>query len=200
MARPLTIILVVLVVVGGLTGIVIYSGVYNIGADAPHTRLVHGLFQQLRESSITRHSKNIPIPADLGDRRRIGVGAGLYQEMCVGCHVAPGVEKTEMSQGLYPPAPDLARVAGRPAAEQFWIIKHGIKSTAMPAWGKTHTDELIWDMVAFLQALPKMNAQQYEAAVASAPESHEGMVKDMHGEHETASEPHTHAHAETHTH
>lgn len=97
-----------------------------------------------------------------------------------------------MSQGLYPSAPDLARTNLSPA-EQFWTIKHGIKLTAMPAWGKTHSDELIWDMVAFIQKLPSMSPEQYKKIVASAPEDHEEIMEHMSGEkHDTASEPHSH--------
>ena len=94
-----------------------------------------------------------------------------------------------MSQGLYPAAPELARRDDLSPAEQFWVIKHGVKLTAMPAWGKTHNDELIWDMVAFLQALPKMSPQQYKTTVASAPEDHEEMMNDMHAEHESSAQP-----------
>ena len=48
--------------------------------------------------------------------------------------------------------------------EAFWIIKHGIKMTAMPAWSKTHTDAQLWDLVAFLDKLPKMTPAQYAEA------------------------------------
>lgn len=191
-----TFMLVILLVLAAFAGIYIYVGAYNIAADAPHSRLVYGTLDALREKSIAARSRGIRAPADLGSPERIAVGAGLYQEMCTGCHLGPGVEKSELSQGLYPPAPELARGDDLSPAEQFWTIKHGVKLSAMPAWGKTHSDELIWDMVAFIRQLPRMSAQQYQAAVASAPESHEEMMKDMHGEHETASMPHAHPDAE----
>src|SRR3546814_19664934 len=87
-------------------------------------------------------------------------GAGLYTEMCSGCHLAPGLEKSEISQGLYPRAPELFREPQRSAKEQFWIIKHGVKLTAMPAWGKNHSDELIWDKVDFVRQVPKMRSEE----------------------------------------
>jgi mono/diheme cytochrome c family protein len=121
--------------------------------------------------------------------------------MCTGCHLGPGMERSEMSQGLYPPAPELARQSDRSAAERFWIIKHGVKLSAMPAWGKTHDDQLIWDMVAFIGTLPKLSPEQYKAAIASAPEDHEEIMKEMTGGHspETGAEakhehPHEHSH------
>lgn len=168
-----------LVLIAAFGGIFIYAGVYNIGADSPHSRLVYNLLQDLRQNAVARGAEGIAVPKDLDDARRIAAGAGLYQEMCTGCHLGPGLERTEMSQGLYPPAPELARGDDLSPAEQFWTIKHGVKLTAMPAWGKTHSDELIWDMVAFIRQMPKMNPEQYKATVASAPEDHEELMKGM---------------------
>lgn len=178
-----TFVLILLLAVAGFAGIFIYLGVYNIGADAPHSKLVYGTLDELRERAIANYSRNIKPPADLNDPKRIAAGAGLYDEMCTGCHLGPGLEKSELSQGLYPPAPELALGNDRSAAQQFWIIKHGVKLSAMPAWGKTHDDQLIWDMVAFIRQLPKMSPQQYKAAVASAPESHEEMMEKPGPEH-----------------
>ncbi len=115
--------------------------------------------------------------ADLLSADRIARGAGLYQEMCVGCHLGPGVKPSELSQGLYPQAPKLAVQTDHSAGELFWIIKHGVKLTAMPAWGKTHPDPLIWDMVAFVSKLPKMSPAEFQKTVASAPAGHDEMME-----------------------
>ena len=165
--------------IAAIGGVFIFAGVYNIGADAPHYRPVYFALEQLRDRAITHHARNIVVPADLNSPARLATGAGLYTEMCTGCHLGPGLEKTEMSQGLYPQAPELARGQDQSAAEQFWTIKHGIKLSAMPAWGRTHDDQLIWDMVAFVRSLPKMTPEQYKTAVATAPEDHDAMMKDM---------------------
>ena len=173
------------VVVVGLAAFV-YFGLYNIAADAPHSPPVYALLDSLRDRSIGVHARGITPPADLGSPKRIAAGAGLYGEMCAGCHLGPGLERSELSQGLYPQAPDLAKASDHQPAEQFWIIKHGIKLTAMPAWGKTHSDPLIWDMVAFVRRLPEMSPEDYRRLVASAPEDHDAMMrgmKDQHGEH-----------------
>jgi mono/diheme cytochrome c family protein len=169
--------ILLLLVIAAFAGIYIYLGVYNVAADAPHTGFVYKTLNEVRTRAIASHSRNIEPPPDLDNRRRIAAGAGLYAEMCTGCHLGPGVERSELSQGLYPAAPELARGADLTPAQQFWIIKHGVKFTAMPAWGKTHNDELIWDMVAFIGQLPKMSPEQYRATVASAPESHEEMME-----------------------
>jgi mono/diheme cytochrome c family protein len=172
-------VLILLLGIAGLAGAFIYTGLYNIGADAPHSRFVYASLDRLRERAIAHHSRGIVAPRDLNDPKRISAGAGLYGEMCSGCHLGPGLEKSEISQGLYPPAPELARGTGRTPAQQFWIIKHGVKLSAMPAWGRTHNDELIWDLVAFINTLPKLTPAQYQAALESAPADHEEMMEKM---------------------
>src|SRR3546814_12702681 len=76
--------------------------------------------------------------------------------MCTGCHLAPGMSETEMSRGLYPAPPDLTKTTVE-AAEAFWVIKHGIKASGMPAWGKSMDEEYIWNMAAFLRVLPTLD-------------------------------------------
>lgn len=159
----------------------VYFGIYNIAADAPHSPAIYSLLDSLRDRSIAVRARGIALPADLNSPGRVAAGAGLYAEMCSSCHLGPGVERSELSQGLYPPAPELARAGNLSAAEQFWIIKHGVKLSAMPAWGKTHPDPLIWDMVAFVRRLPGMSPAEYKRLVASAPEDHDEMMKDMPG-------------------
>jgi len=161
-----------------VVSVVIYAGIYNIAADVPHTQPVYWLLEELRDRSVAARAKDIVIPKDLDEPKRISAGAGQYAEMCSGCHLAPGMKRTEISRGLYPRPPELRRESDLTPAEQFWIIKHGVKMTGMPAWGITHDDELLWDVVAFLRKLPEITAEQYQALVKSAP-THEEMMHDM---------------------
>lgn len=137
----------------------------------------------VRARSVAVRARDIRAPLDLGNASRIAAGAGLYNEMCSGCHLAPGMEKTEISQGLYPPAPELRHGTDLTPAEEFWTIKHGIKMTGMAAWGRTHNDTLIWDMVAFLRKLPDLSPEQYRELVKSAPEDHDEMMKMQNMDH-----------------
>ena len=170
-----------LAAVAMLGAIVVYAGAYNIAADSPHTSAVFWLLQTTRNRSIEVRSGDVGQPPDLADSKRIAAGAGLYAEMCSQCHLAPGIERTEISQGLYPRAPELSGGSDLTPKQKFWVIKHGIKMTGMPAWGVTHNDTLIWDMVAFIQKLPSLDAAQYQALVKSAPEDHDEMMRDMPG-------------------
>jgi mono/diheme cytochrome c family protein len=174
----------VAIVVGGLLAVVtgaalaVYFGAYNFAADVPHTQPIYWLLETARERSIEVRSEGIAVPDDLSDPKRIQLGAGQYAEMCAGCHLAPGMKRTEIARGLYPRAPELRRVTDLGPAEAFWVVKHGIKMTGMPAWGVTHDDEMLWDVVAFLQKLPDLTPEQYRALVESAPRHHE-MMQEM---------------------
>jgi mono/diheme cytochrome c family protein len=174
------------VLVGGvLLGIVvalvsaIHLGLYNVAADAPHTQPVFWLLQTVRDQSIALRASGIVAPGNLTDPKRIASGAGQYAEMCSSCHLAPGMKRTEISRGLYPRAPELRRGSRAAPAEDFWVVKHGIKATGMPAWGVTHNDEILWDIVAFLRKLPDLTPDEYQALVKSAPKSHDEMMQDM---------------------
>jgi mono/diheme cytochrome c family protein len=166
----------VLVAFLGTASLVVYSGGYDISADTPHSQPVYWLLQKVRQYSIAARAHDV-VPNDLGDAKRIASGAGQYAEMCSSCHLAPGMERTEISRGLYPRAPELRRGSALTPAEEFWVVKHGIKMTGMPAWGVTHDDELIWNVVAFLRKIPELTGEQYQALVASAPTHDETMEK-----------------------
>src|SRR6187551_1507586 len=167
-----------LVVLVGAVVVSIYAGLYNIAADVPHTQPVYWLRDTIRHRSVVTRARDIVVPNDLDDANRISKGAGQYAEMCSGCHLAPGMKRTEISQGLYPRAPELRRKTDLTPAEQFWIVKHGVKMTGMPAWGVTHDDDLLWDVVAFVRKLPELTPEQYESLVKNAPK-HEELMQDM---------------------
>lgn len=211
-----------------LGAIAVYSGAYNVAADEPHTRAVYALLETARVRSIAVRADALRVPDDLGDEARIRQGAGNYAAMCMGCHLAPGMEPTELSKGLYPAPPDLTRKTVS-AGEAFWAIKHGIKASGMPAWGGSMGDDYIWNLAAFLQQLPKLDRPKYEALVAAsgghshgggetgghahAAEAmgHDGATPRDHAGHDATSEasdpsparsatPHTHADGKPHAH
>jgi mono/diheme cytochrome c family protein len=165
--KALLAVLLLLLVAAFAAGLFVWSGVYDIGADNRHTRPVHAVLQTLRERSIERHARHLAVPDLTGDAV-IRSGAGNYDVMCSGCHLSPGTGDTELSKGLYPAPPDFSRLAPRDPKHDFWVIKHGIKASGMPAWGKSMEDPYIWGMAAFLQQLPTLDAAAYTALVASS--------------------------------
>lgn len=188
-ATMATIVVATLLALAVSTFLAVYAGIYNVAADAPHRESVYWILKTVRERSVAARASSIVVPSDLTEKRRIESGAAQYSDMCSSCHLGPGLKRTEISQGLYPRAPELRRGSALTPAEQFWIVKHGIKMTGMPAWGVTHGDELLWDIVAFLGKLPQLSPSEYDVIVKSAPKTHEQMMEDPnmtthdHGQH-----------------
>jgi mono/diheme cytochrome c family protein len=175
---------------------VVYSGAYNFAADDPHTAVVYQLLETARERSMMRRARDLK-PPDLGNMQRIVQGAGNYQAMCAQCHMVPGVTSTELSTGLYPSPPNLTHEKVEPS-HIFWAVKHGIKASGMPAWGKGMSDEYIWNLVAFVQHLPQLDEQGYRNMVASSGgHSHGGGEPHAGGDEST---PHFHAEGDHHEH
>jgi mono/diheme cytochrome c family protein len=166
-----------------------YSGMYDVGADRPHTAAVHALLGVLRDRSIKRHAADIAVPA-LDDPARVREGAEHYSAMCVDCHLAPGITVSEIRAGLLPQPPNLAQQPIDPRVA-FWAIKHGIKASGMPAWGQSHDDEEIWNIVSFVHQLPHMTPDDYRAMTALAESEEHGGDKDEHGH----GHDHDHGHA-----
>jgi mono/diheme cytochrome c family protein len=147
------------VALGGVVFVV--SGIYDIGADDHQSKIVLAIIEQLRERSIAVRARGLD-PPNLEDPTRIRAGAEHYAALCVGCHLAPGVTKSEIRAGLYPHPANLAQEDTRDAQRAFWTVKHGIKMSAMPAWEKTLDDAAIWDLVAFLRQMPSMTPETYQ--------------------------------------
>lgn len=156
----------------------IYLGVFNVAADEHHSKPVLRFLEVVREHSIHNRARDIEIPP-LNEPEMLMAGGADYNEMCSGCHLKPGTTNSELRSAMYPQPPDLTRVKRDSPAETFWIIKHGIKMSGMPAWGATHDDARIWAMVAFLQQLPRLTPDQYQILTARGDgdgghEGHEG--------------------------
>jgi mono/diheme cytochrome c family protein len=154
-----------------LAALFVYSGVFDVAADVPHSALVYAVMEAVRDRSIAVRAKGIQVPT-LNEQNLIAEGAEHYDAMCVDCHLAPGIKESEIRDGLYPQPPNLTERIDASPAEMFWIIKHGIKMSAMPAWGKTHDDQTIWGVVAFLQKLPELSPDQYQASIKASGEAH----------------------------
>ena len=145
-----------------------FSGLYDVSASSRHSGIVAWLFSTTSHASIERRAKWVDIP-DLEDQTLALAGIGDFDSMCTDCHGAPGQDPEAMGQGLNPAAPDLAESAKEMSnTEFFWVTKNGIKMTGMPAWGKTHGDDDLWPVIAFLNKLPELDADSYQAMLASA--------------------------------
>jgi cytochrome c553 len=153
--------------VGAVLGVVLVlaSGVLNFAASSGHWDVTDLFFDLAARQSVTLRSVGIDEPPDLDDPKRIQRGAGHYEMVCSACHGSPGRPPEAIAATLTPSPPLLLEQMQRwrPAERIFWTVKHGIKRTAMPAWPTQLRDDEVWDVVAFLQAMPKLTTEQYRA-------------------------------------
>lgn len=153
-------------------------GVYNVAADEEHMPLVRSVIASIRVAGVERRARPLVVP-ELSAAARIASGAREYDEMCAGCHRAPGRGISDLQRGLNPQPPDLTRLEIADPRQAFWVIKHGIRMSGMPAWGKSHGDDTIWDIVAFLHRLPGLSPAQYRRLVGTADGGHTAAGSDM---------------------
>jgi mono/diheme cytochrome c family protein len=165
--RKVTLTVIVVLLLGVLgAALFVESGFYDIGADDHHTKAVLALITQLRDRSIEARLGSIK-PQLTVTPAMIKSGAEHYAVLCVSCHLAPGGAKSDLRAGLYPHPPSLAQEDIQESRRAFWIIKHGIKMSAMPAWSKTLDDAAIWDVVAFVRKMPSLTAEEYQELLPS---------------------------------
>ncbi|MFP6817093.1 MAG: cytochrome c [Pseudomonadales bacterium] len=163
----ITVLLVALLGAGGAM-LFVYSGMYDVSAQSPHSKLSNWVLGKTKDASVARRARSIAVPDLTSDVLRLA-GVNGFEAMCVGCHGAPGKKPGPLGQGLNPPPPDLQHSAQEHSpAELFWVTKNGIKMTGMPAWGPTHNDEELWPLVALMSVLPELDAKAYGDLVARA--------------------------------
>jgi mono/diheme cytochrome c family protein len=166
------VIIIILLIIGGFLAY-IYSGAYSVAATKQNPGWIDWIVRTTRSHSISARVDNVKVPQNLNTAHRIAVGAKHYAAMCAVCHLAPGVKHSETRAGLNPRPPNLPKIAKYLKPKQaYWAIKNGIRMTAMPAWGVTHSDEKLWDIVAFVEALPGMSPKRYKALSAGGEAEH----------------------------
>lgn len=104
--KILTMMFLTLIALGFAGLLFVYSGAYDMGADAPHWPLTHWLISTLRDRSVASASAQVQVP-NLNDSSLVLKGAGQYAAMCTGCHLTPGKPASELRAGLYPQPPNL---------------------------------------------------------------------------------------------
>jgi mono/diheme cytochrome c family protein len=139
---------------------IVYAGLYNVAANDDHADAVRWSFDRTMERSVRRQAVDIGLPENPPEDM-IAEGARHYAESCVYCHGAPGEDPTDWSRGMRPEPPHLTEAASEWTPEEIhWIVTNGIKMTGMPSFAQ-HSSEEIDAIVAFVDALPGLTAEDY---------------------------------------
>jgi mono/diheme cytochrome c family protein len=144
-----------------------FAGLVPVAATRHHSGLLEWYLEEALDHAVDRAAEAIRPPA-LDDPALLRLGIVHYEEMCVTCHGAPGVEPSEIGKGLYPEPPLLARRKRMRPAPTYWLVKNGIRDTGMPEFGSTHSERELWAVVAFTVAMPHMSPEEYARRVSEA--------------------------------
>jgi mono/diheme cytochrome c family protein len=143
------IVTVLVIIVGGW--LYASGGFMKITADESPGQLERRLASTAVDAAVERQAPQITSPIPATDSNLID-GMKLYRSNCAGCHGDMDKKVAEFGRSLYPATPQLiVRPIHDPEWHIFYVVKHGIRWTGMPAWGKTVKDEDLWKVTMFLQ-------------------------------------------------
>ena len=133
------------------------TGIVPATADGKPAALESWVANTALDATLERGTKKLKNPIQPNDENLI-TGVHLYAENCAICHGASDAKPSNLAQGFYIDAPQLAKdgVEDDPEAASFWKVKHGIRFTAMPSFTKTLQDEEIWKIAMFLKQMDKL--------------------------------------------
>ena len=149
----------VLAVLGGAA--FVYSGAFDVAATKPHWPASVWLLEKTRMRSIQVRAAGLAPPPGYDEEPKLAGAAGHFSEHCATCHGGPGIKRSVWAEGMYPSPPNLKEAASRyTPGELFWILKNGIKMSAMPSMA-SDGDEMLWSTVAFLEKLPGLSEDDF---------------------------------------
>ncbi len=115
------------------------------------------------DAGLARYAPKIPNPV-LPTDKNLATGARLYRGSCAGCHGGPEKGENLFARSLYPRAPQFPdHPTALPDYEIFWVTRHGIRRTGMPAWGALLKDDEIWAIAGFLERIDRLPAAAQSA-------------------------------------
>jgi mono/diheme cytochrome c family protein len=159
-----------LVLIGGGALAFVRSGIYDVSASSKDNPYLAATLHATYEASLHRHGGRDIAPGDLLSLENVRAGARMYDANCATCHGAPDSPLSAVGQGIQPAAPSLLAAQRRNKPElMFWVIKHGVNMTAMPSFGKTQSDQTLWQVAAFIYAERGVSKEQYDGMVQGVP-------------------------------
>ena len=94
------------------------------------------------------------------DEANLLAGAKVYQQSCAGCHGKLDQPASPMGEKFYPHIPQLLPpskgVTDDPVGTTHWVVKNGIRFSAMASFEGTLTDNEIWQVSQFLRNADKL--------------------------------------------
>ena len=132
------------------------QGYLNFAADQSPSSVETHFAMAAVDASTDRRAPDRKNPLQPTDETLLA-GSILYKNHCGGCHGIPSNRDSQFGRSFNPPVPQFFSEGSDMADNQsFYIIQHGIRWTGMPAWGKTLSENEIWQVVTFLGHIGKL--------------------------------------------
>ena len=113
-------------------------GYVDLRANSEPSWLESELALTAVDASAARHAPRQQNPVPTTEANLLA-GARLYRDKCADCHGRPDNPVSDYGGSFNPRAPQFMKVRpGLPDNQNFYIIKYGVRRSAMPAWGKYH--------------------------------------------------------------
>jgi thiosulfate dehydrogenase len=132
-------------------------GYADLRATLPTSWLESQLGATALNASVARHAPTQQNPIAPTDANLLD-GARLYRDKCADCHGRPDNPVSDYGASFSPPPPQFMQARPRLRENQdFYVIKYGVRRSAMPAWGNIMVDSEIWQVVTFLNHLDNLS-------------------------------------------
>ena len=153
------------------------AGWYNIGSTSQHLQPVYSLLEQGMRHSVRHYASEVAVPR-LDAPGQVLRGGALYGEHCVQCHGGPGAAPAPHGMSMQPvPGPLVDASARWRPRELYWITRHGIKMSGMPAWEARLSEADTWAVVAFVTRMPGLDARAFHEMTAAPPEREQALAQ-----------------------
>jgi thiosulfate dehydrogenase len=139
--------------------LLVRGGLIPANADAKPGRLETWMAGTSLDATLRRDAPKGQNPVALTEQNLLD-GVRLFALNCAVCHgSAKGTASpSPIAEGLYQEPPQFATdgVEDDPEGVSFWKIKHGIRLTGMPSFGRSLTEPQIWTLALFLKHMDKL--------------------------------------------
>lgn len=141
----------------------LWFGLADVRSDESPSPLESYVVNTAVHASIRRNAPELRSPVPPTDVNLI-TGGRMYLEQCARCHGAPGADQNQAA------APSLHAMATQFTESQiFWVAKHGIRWTGMPANDLQDSDEELWALAGYIKRTNRLPQHvKEELAKASA--------------------------------
>jgi mono/diheme cytochrome c family protein len=137
-------------------------GIANSTSDVKPPAWESAVMKPSVRAAVKRSAASLSVPSAATEDSIIA-GGKLYVRGCMGCHGEPGKPFAE-DHSNYPPIPQLPHVGTQYSEpETYWIIKHGIRMTAMSAYGYAYTEDQLWSLAAFMHRIDKLTPAEIQS-------------------------------------